>query len=101
MTGTAGHALWGTGMVIGMAGAQTDLPWVQYGALGVLALALVLAYRLTMAQLAGFKQTMEVMQRDCHNWSQGRETRLVAALEESRREHLVLIAKVLDKLGRV
>jgi len=57
--------------------------WLEFGALGLLAVVIVLNYRVGTAMVDKFATSLAEIGRDCHEHAGKREERLIAALEKN------------------
>ena len=60
-------------------GTTFDVPLLQYGALGLLGMIILLNYRIGNRML----DKLDNISKGCHKWGECREERLVVALKES------------------
>ena len=80
----AGTAL-GTALLMGTAGTAIEMPFLQYGALGVLALALWLGYKV-----------LSKIGADCHSFSERREERLIQIQKEGQAHTDKIMEELID-----
>jgi hypothetical protein len=86
-TKIAAGTTFGAAALMGVGGVAGDMPFLQYGALGVLCLALILGYKV-----------LQKINQDCHAHSVGREERLIQITKESQDHTDKLMVEVLTAL---
>ena len=78
------------------AGVGLDVPLLQYGALGLLGLIIILNYRIGNRML----DKLDNINRDCHSWGANREERLNVALKEVAQDQKDIVEQVMSEVRR-
>ena len=78
-------------------GVEFDLPLLQYGALGLLGLIIILNYKIGNRML----DKLDTINKDSHAWGSSREERLVAVLKQSDENTRDIVHEVMQEVRKI